>query len=292
MLSNISYRSLVAGGGRKALFLLVLFFMTGCGTSRRATTVIGTVGAEALSKGDFLRTYNQKAEPQVIDAKGYISALFDGKEVGVGARWSLKRDEEFVLSLRVFGLMEAGKLTVTQNNLTVIDRMGKRGLALDNLSETLSRELKAYNIDPRILTAMAHHRPFSNKVVGGSALKGMDFSIGSHEGLYRFEDKKHRIIHDFDNGLNLIRSFVTLPSGEMINIEYSDFVLISPQIRPYPKSMILTVIPTDVRKQAKVQIQLDNISTRFSQRVDTSIPDGYKRMTVDQLKDLIIDLDK
>ncbi len=65
--------------------------------------------------------------------------------------------------------MEAGKLTVTQNNLTVIDRMGKRGLALDNLSETLSRELKAYNIDPRILTAMAHHRPFSNKLVGGSA---------------------------------------------------------------------------------------------------------------------------
>ncbi len=88
MLSNISYRSLVAGGGSKALFLLILFFMTGCGTSRRATTVIRTVGAEALSKGDFLRTYNQKEEPQVIDAKGYISALFDGKEVGVGARWS------------------------------------------------------------------------------------------------------------------------------------------------------------------------------------------------------------
>lgn len=87
--------------GSKALFLLVLFFMTGCGISRRATTVIGTGGSDFLSKGDFLRTYNQKEEPQVVDAKGYVSALFDGKEVGVGARWSLKRDEEFVLSLRV-----------------------------------------------------------------------------------------------------------------------------------------------------------------------------------------------
>lgn len=292
MIRNISYRGSMVSTGSKALFLLVLFFMTGCGISRRATTVIGTGGSDFLSKGDFLRTYNQKEEPQVVDAKGYVSALFDGKEVGVGARWSLKRDEEFVLSLRVLGLMEAGKVTVTQNNLTVIDRMGKRGLALENLSETLAHELKVYNIDPRILTALAHHRPFSNKMVGGSALKGMDFSVDIQKSLYRFEDKKHRIIHEFDNGLNLIRSLVTLSGGEFISIEYSDFVLIAPQIRPYPKSMVLTVTPSDVRKQARIQIELDNISTRFSQRVDTSIPDGYKRMTVDQLKDLIIDLNK
>lgn len=289
---QVSYRGIRRGLSWHCSFVfLLLLLISGCGVSKRTMTTVESTGL--LSRGEFLRSYQEQKEVDVVDAKGYVSALFDGQEVEVGTRWSLRRDQDFVLSLRILGLMEAGRLTVTGDNMTVLDRMGKRGLTLDNLSKTIAQELKVYNIDPRILTALVHHRPFSNKLIGGDALKGMDFSIDLRRSVYTFEDRRSRIKHEFDRDLNLNYSEVRLSGGELISIGYSDFVELSPQKRPYPKSITLTVLHGDGHRViAKVQFGLENISTRFSQRVETSIPVGYKKMTIEQLTDLIIDLNK
>ncbi|MDO4695691.1 DUF4292 domain-containing protein [Porphyromonas sp.] len=271
------------------LFTLVIVGMVGCGISKRVTRV-GDM--PTLSKGDFLRLYDGLKESDVVDAKGYLSANFDGQEFEVGTRWSLRVDQEFVLSLRFLGLMEAGRLTVTHDKLALVDRVGKRGILLENLSTTLSDELNFYNVDPKILAALVHHRPFSNKNIRGEALRGMTFSTDPDKRLYIFKDHRHGIQHEFDASLNLVRSTVKLFSGEFIQIEYADFVTIQEQRKPYPKSIVLTITARDTRRHVILAFDLDGFSTRFSQKVDIGIPSNYKLVSLSQLKDLISDLSK
>lgn len=271
-----------------AILLLMMIF-TSCGSSKRITNL--DLSHASLSKGDFFRVYEGYKTIDVVDGKCRLALEHKGQEVGASSgRFSLKKDEAFVLSLRLLGV-EFGKMTVTKDGIAVLDRFGKRGGVFTDATEILRGQLLSYDIDPRILSAALYHVPFSRKDTGLAALKSMVFRLDSDAKKYIFEDKKGGIKHEFDYALNLTSSLLHLPDIGDLRIDYADFINLGDQIRPYPSRIGITVSPSH-GGQSALSLDLENVSSRFSQNIDLSVPQGYRIMTLDELKKFLTDLSK
>lgn len=278
------------------LSTLVLALLVGaCGTKKRVVQEKEMVAS--LSKRGFLRAYDQISFPPVVDAKGRIVVDNGYNRVTSSIRWSLRRDDAFVLSARPLGLMEAVRLTVNQTGFALVDRLNRRAFASDGASllyQTIEG-LTGYN--PILLKYIAQQEPFSLKNGGGmGVLRKFDFSSdGRH---YRFEERDRRtgatVVHLFSPRLTLLESRVMVPGVAEVTATYSDYVQMPTPLKAAPVAtrteVVMRILKGEKVESLRVQIELREPTADFSQTVDTSVPRGYDSLTVQELVRLVKEL--
>lgn len=277
-------------------FVSTLLLLGACKSSKQ---IVVPLGKATLNKRQFIGAYQSMKEYPIVDANGKFTIITEGKKNinlgNIGFRWSLERDKAFVFSLRPMSIMEAGKLSIDNQRLLILDRMGKHAFMEENLGNSLLLLKNVVGINTNIFKALIQNQPFELYDVGSHSLQRMDFrKDGKHYFLTdALRPGGHRIVHTFDAALNLVESRVTIVNKAEVKISYWDFVRLDdqPNYRPVPSVIRIDVETMDIPANGyHLQMNLDRLKQTFSQKVETEIPRGYKQVTLVELIDLISSL--
>lgn len=275
-----------------AVVAIALIF-NGCGANKQ---ILIPSGRAVLNKKAFLSAYGAMKEYPIVDANGKATLITHGnKDISIGnigIRWSLERDHAFVLSVRPMAIMEIGRLTVTGEKMMVVDKVGRHVFLEEDLGSSALFLRNVVGINTDIFKAMVQNEPFGLIGTGAESLGRMDFKKDGK--YYTLTDGLrpggHRIIHTFDAALNLIETQMTIVDKAEVKITYRDFVRMDSDLnyRPVP-----SVVRIDIETKEKpydhyhLQINLERMRQNFSQKIDTDLPKGYKRVTLLELIELI-----
>lgn len=261
-----------------------------CGTSTRS---VSTVGSGQLTERQFINAYQAMREYPLINARGTISLYADyGDKIlnlpGIGMRWFLERDNSFEISIRPVSFIEAGRLSATNDEILLQDRMNKLYYHQRSARRSLGSLVTLAGLDPQMAEAVIQHRPFSFVEIGVGALERMRFS---HEkGGYTFKEELrpggNRIVHHFDAALNLISTSVVLPGKGEALISYADFVTVgaSKGMRPIPSSIQIEAKSAEPSgKHVMVHFSLDKVDVEKRQEVSTSPSADYRSVTLEDI---------
>ncbi|MDO5035418.1 MAG: DUF4292 domain-containing protein [Porphyromonas sp.] len=276
--------------GWLSLLLLVAGVASSCGTQKRVTS--GTTAAlPTLSKREFLKAYSHLSAPVVVDAKGTITMNSDGKtNFSSPMRWSLARDSLFVLSVRPLGLVEALRMTVSEEHLVILDRINRRGFTAEDPSLLYQTATGVTGFDVAILKSIAQQEPFS--LLHGSGvgvLRQMDFARDSR--YYRFEERDRRsgalVVHLFSPALVLVESQFRIPNVGEIRVAYGAHEYLDGPLFATPVArqtdVTLTLISEREMEQMRLKVELDDLRRELSQQPDTELPSRYQRLTIQEI---------
>lgn len=277
-----------------ALCLVLTIGLASCGTSMRS---ISTVGSGQLTQRQFIQAYKAMTEYPIINAKGAISLYIDygEKELnlsGIGMRWYLERDKGFEVSVRPLSFMEAGRLSVAQDEVLLVDRMNQMYYHQRGVRRNLGSLVSFVGLDLKMVESAIQHRPFGFVESGASALERMRFT--RTEGGYTFKDELrpggNSITHHFDAGLNLVSTSVVIPGKGEALMTYSDFVTVGERkgMRPIPSTIQMEVKSTGASaKHAMIHFSLERIDTTKAQEVSTTPPSGYNNVTLEDIINIL-----
>lgn len=115
---------------RKIIAILATAALAACGTTKQATTAgtSKTATAETARQHplDYIRKVNDNAVyAKNIVAKTDVTLNAMGRDVSVGGKLYMRRDEVIRILLTPLGLMEVGRLEFTPDYVLLINRMNK-----------------------------------------------------------------------------------------------------------------------------------------------------------------------
>lgn len=272
------------------LLTVVTMLFTSCGTSTKS---VRTIGNGQLSERQFIQAYKSMRDFPLINAQGTITLYVDygEKELNLprlGMRWYLERDKSFEVSVRPISFMEAGRLSIAQDEILLVDRMNKLYYHQRDARRSLGSLITFAGMDPKMAESVIQNRPFSFIESGVPALERMRFS--REKDGYSFKDELrpggNRIAHHFDASLNLVSTSVVLPGKGEALITYSDFVTIGSAqgMRPIP-----TIIQIEAKnsgpsgKHVMVHFSLERVDVKKQQEVTTTPSAGYRSISLEEI---------
>ncbi len=264
--------------------------LSGCGGTLKGVQVNGK---PSLSKQEFIRHYAALADYPTINARGDISLMVKSADKsfninGIGMRWYLERGRGYELSVRPVAVMEAGRLSIIDDKLLVLDRIDKLYFSLTNASTKISREIGIVGIHPKFLEAIVEYTPFSFVEEGVGALRRMDFK--PEKDGYCFSDDIQRglclIEHRFDTGLNLRSSHLSVRNMVEVLVTYGGYSWAgsSEGFRPLPTSLQVEVKTyTPEESYYLINFALSSVEVGKPHTIDITPPAGYRQVQLHEL---------
>lgn len=252
---------------------------------------------QQLSERQFIQAYKAMREYPVINARGAVSLYIDygEKELnlsGIGMRWYLERDKGFEVSVRPISFVEAGRLSVADDQVLLVDRMNKLYYHQRDARRSIGSLITFAGMDPKMAEAAIQHRPFGFVESGVSALERMRFS--REPGGYTFKDELrpggNSIAHHFDTALNLVSTSVVIPGKGEALITYSDFVTVgdSKGMRPIPTAIKIEAKSSDpAGKHVMVHFTLERVDVEKRQKISTTPEADYRSVTLEDIMTIL-----
>ena len=269
-----------------ALFLAgIILLFNGCRTSRSTHSVaLSKMGKEERIESIQYQaiTFNTLSSSLRLSIKTGMNK----NTTSVNAQLRIIKDQIIQLSLRIPLLgSEAARISITPEQITIIDRLRKL-----YVSESMQKikEKASFDFDFYSLQALFTNQLF---IAGKSALSLNDYSSfnwNEDEFLVRLDNTDNQGIHydfvsDFTNRIIQTEMYKNKKSANL-NWLYADFGLASNnRLFPMKMTMELTV-PKDMITMNMIFNTVD-IDTDF--KLDTSIPDRYQPIEIEQIIKLI-----
>lgn len=208
-------------------------------------------------------------------------------------RYSLVRDSAFVLSARLLGLMEVARITVDEERLLVLDRVGKRTFYAEDATLLYGTIEGLTGYSPMVLKYIVQQQPFS---LQGRGVEQMKFS--KTEQHYKLEEHDRRsgavVTHLFSPQLTLIESRVMVPGVVELLVNYSEYVHLPQPLQSAPVAQHTTILLRLLRESEvqsmRLSLVLKEPTGQLSQKIDTTLPNGYHRLTVKELVQMVRNL--
>lgn len=187
-----------------------------------------------------------------------------------------------LLSVRPLGVMEAVRVTVTDREMLILDRLNKRyaRMSLGSTSTKIASSLFGFN--PYALKSLLGNEPFSDKSYGADALGKLKFS--SERGRYKFTDSRPRIDLTFDEMKRLTRSYYEPAINMSILADYGDFRGLAGG-GAFP-SQINMAVEMGI-KDYRLNLRLRDIRPYAGQEITTVPPSGYSEMSMSDMTDVL-----
>ena len=205
-----------------------------------------------------------------------------GEPITVPAQLVRHADLGVVLSVRPLGVMEAARITVTDEEILILDRLNKRYFHAEFDSFTTKTFSSLFSINPRAIRSLLANEPFSEKDSGKEALSRLTFSVEPPG--YKFTNKDPRIELTFDSSLNLTRSYYEPGGNASFLAEYSDFRTL-PNLSSFPALLSLTMEAGI--DDHRFDLRLEEIRPYSGQEIETDPPAGYSRLSLKQITDVV-----
>jgi len=259
----------------------IIIFFSGCRTSRQTTNVALT----RMGKEGRIESIQYQSIPfKTLSASLRFSIKPGMKKntTSVNAQLRIIKDEIIQLSLRVpFLGTEAAKITVTPEQITVINRLNKQYVSesMQNLRQTASFDFDFYS-----LQALFTNQLF---IAGKSAIVPTDyntFNWSEDDYFTKLNNTDNQGIHydfvsDFSSRIIQTEMYKNKEKAN-INWQYKDFGLASNnRLFPMKMTMELTV-PNDLITM-NLTFKTVDIDTSFE--LDTSIPNRYQAVEIEQI---------
>ena len=251
-----------------------LLVLTGCGSLSGLSS-----SPEARA---FISEY-RNIPPRSLTAGGTLT-LDAGLEeqLTVPIQYINHSDLGVSLSVRPLGVMEAVRVTVTDKEVLVLDRLNKRyaRASLDGLSTQIASSLLGFN--PYALKAFLGNEPFSEKAQGPSSLSKLRYAGG--EGIYKFYEESPRIELLFNDRRELTRSYYEPAVNTSLQADYSEFAPLGTGGR-FPMRTNLTVEMGI--KDYHFDLNLENLRPYAGQEITTVPPSGYSEISIGDMWDIL-----
>lgn len=186
------------------------------------------------------------------------------------------------LSVRPLGAMEAVRITVTDEEMLVLDRLNKKyaRTSLDGLTTKIASSLFGFN--PYAIRSVLGNEPFSENGYGADALNKLKYA--PDRSSIRFFDNRPRIELSFDADRNLTRSYYEPAINTSILADYTDFRRIH-NGTTFPSRTNLT-IELGIRDY-HFDLRLRDIRPYAGQEITTVPPAGYAEISISEMKDIL-----
>lgn len=118
--------------GKYLIILVGILLITSCRTSRRAQEksegqLVGQVHKDGVDSDEIVKkNHALRFNEGSVTSKINLVLGSGDKTMSVGGNLRMKRNDVIQLSLVAFGILEAGRMELTQDYILIIDRMGRK----------------------------------------------------------------------------------------------------------------------------------------------------------------------
>lgn len=261
------------------LFLCFLFLLGGCKTSTKVETV-DAVSAKAHL--EFFESIQKQAfQYETFSARTNVDLTVPGKSLS--SRVDIKIVHDSVLQLSVQPLLgiELFRAEFNQNGLVIIDRMNKRYVSESyaDLKGKLPITFNYYNLQALFSNHIfiPGEQKISQKQYNRFKLK----QEGSAAEIQIKDAMQLLYIFMADGEEKLLSTYVTDKSEQYaMQWLYADFRLVDTQ--PFPMMMDIQ-LSDQGEAMGQMKIYFSKIQIDTTLKIDTSIPDKYKRVAFAQI---------
>jgi hypothetical protein len=267
------------------LLLPALFILDSCKTKEKA---VGKIALTSRAKEERIEILKSQA----ISYNTFSSALSlnfktnaKNESTSLGAQLRIKKNEVIQLSFRVILGIEVAKVTITPEQIIIIDRINKR-----YLSEPMEklRELAPVDFDFYSLQALLTNHLF---IAGKPTIDSDDydsFELTENEYVMSLMNTdsygiKYNFMGDYTNRITQTEMYKNKDEVDM-NWYYQNFDQVSNK-RLFPMKMSMELkVPKDL---IFLNLAFSNVEIDNSFNLDTGIPDKYQRINFQQVIKLL-----
>lgn len=279
--------------------LVAILLLTACGsgkslqgTDRNATAP--AAGAEGQSGLSYLRKISDNAiySKNVVASIDFsLSAM--GKDISVGGKLQMRRNESIRITLTPFGIMEAGRIEFTPDYVLVMDRINKQYIKAAYSDVDF---LKANGMDFYTLQALFWNELFmpSRQSVADSDLSAfsVDMQAASNRPVtLKAKDLSFRWTTDVERR-KITSADITYRKGtaqeSSISFSYGDFLPFG--TKTFPTRNILTFNSSASAKAGKIvlDLKLSRLSDSDNWDARTTVSDRYTKVSADDVLSKIL----
>ena len=271
------------------LFLIALL-LTGCSTSRNAlrNTVIGGLsGTEYMEK---VIEWTPQRENLTARTRVQLNMGSESSSVSVNANMRIRRGELIRLSVAPVLGIEVARMDITPKGVLVIDRMNRRYVEIGfaEVADILKVEVDFNALQSLFLNEI--FLPGRESLTVEDAVK---FDLSEQDGRAHLQvrdsrsqmkDSRYSIFTSAtDRRLEeTVISLKDLPYA--LHCRYTDFTMVGSDV--FPQSIELT--PEGTQKKYSLGLKLSRIGTDSGWDAKSEVPAKYRKMTVQEVIQLII----
>ena len=271
------------------LFLIALL-LTGCSTSRNAlrNTVIGGLsGTEYMEK---VIEWTPQRENLTARTRVQLNMGSESSSVSVNANMRIRRGELIRLSVAPVLGIEVARMDITPKGVLVIDRMNRRYVEIGfaEVADILKVEVDFNALQSLFLNEI--FLPGRESLTVEDAVK---FDLSEQDGRAHLQvrdsrsqmkDSRYSFFTSATDGRleETVISLKDLPY--VLHCRYTDFTMVGSDV--FPQSIELT--PEGTQKKYSLGLKLSRIGTDSGWDAKSEVPAKYRKMTVQEVIQLII----
>ncbi len=263
--------------------LAVAFTLAACGTQKKAVSEdTSKTAVTALQKQEFLqRVFNHTQQAGCLTSKVKFSLEADGRKFTLSGSLKMKRDDVIRLQLTAFGgLVEAGRLELTENYVLIIDRINKQYIKADynQLDFMRNSGLNFHSLQALFWNEL--FQPGRTTLTDGMLA---DFSTDFSGTAARITMSKDRLGYQWLAGkedAQINNTCIDYNQGAYQLVwDYSNFKPATGS--PFPHTHRVTLHTPD--KEIQFEMTLNELSNDGNWDTRTSISAKYREVTIDQI---------
>lgn len=249
-------------------------------SGKSTTETTNSAAALAVSKV----TANAQSS-QYITSKIKFKVRFDDKDVSLGGKLYMKRDDVIRIQLTALGLFEAGRLELTKDYVLVMDRMNKQYIKVDYNKVDFLRQsgLNFYSLQSLFWNEL--FLPGRDTRVTAADTDGYTVSLAQDNTLTLKLDKGDLHYNwTADNNKGLINHFNgsyadKANNNVAVDWTYGTFKAFSS--KQFPTNNNIKV--TTPKKSVNVELQLNSIDSNNDWETRTTVSSKYKQVNLDDI---------
>lgn len=221
---------------------------------------------------------------QFVTSKIKFEIDLDGKDVSLGGKLYMKRDDVIRIQLTALGLFEAGRIELTKDYVLVVDRMNKQYIKVDYSNVDFLRQsgLNFYSLQALFWNEL--FLPSHTSRVAASDAKSFTVDTSQFGALVLSHDKGN-LHYKWTAGSSdyLINKFSGSYSASGTNVgvdwTYSGFKLLASKMFPTGNKLKITT----PKKTVVVDLELSSPNNDSDWETRTSVSGKYKQVSLDDI---------
>jgi len=239
-----------------------------------------TAKAEAIS-----RVAANAQSSQYITSKIKFKVRFGDKDVSLGGKLYMKRDDVIRIQLTALGLFEAGRLELTKDYVLVMDRMNKQYIKVDYSKVDFLQQsgLNFYSLQSLFWNEL--FMPGRTTRVTAADMDGYTINLTQNNTLNLKLDKGDLHYNwTADNNKGLINHFngsYADKANNNVAVDWAYGTFTSFGSKQFPTDNNIKV--TTPKKSVSVELQLNSIDNDSDWETRTTVTSKYKQVAIDDI---------
>lgn len=250
--------------------------------NNKTTTETTNTGKE---KAEMLEKVTANAQnAQYVTSKIKLKLQMGDKDISLGGKLCMKRNDVIRIQLTALGLFEAGRMEFTKDYVLVMDRMNKQYIKVDYNQVDF---LKQSGLNFNSLQALFWNElfiPGQNDNVTANDIDSYDIETPNNSTITLTLNKNnlhYKWTADRNNGnINNFNGSYT-SKGDNVGVDWTYGTFKTLGTKQFPTANNIKV--TTPKKNVNAEIQLNNVSNDSDWETRTSVPSKYKQVSFNDI---------